>query len=144
MDYAKLEINYFGQVIEIALSKKSPSFNWDQDKLMDSLKGAQCYGALDKAGMLIAYAFVRRLNPETMELESLATRQGFEKRGTMLGLLENILKECSKSAKFVWLEVHPANVAALQLYTKLGFVQTGSRVSYYKDGSDAILCTKVL
>lgn len=42
------------------------------------------------------------------------------------------------------LEVKAGNVPALNLYKKMGFVQTGLRKDYYPDHSDGILMRKVL
>ena len=40
-----------------------------------------------------------------------------------------------------WLDVHEDNVRALGVYKKLGFVASGCREKYYKDGGAAVLMT---
>ena len=44
----------------------------------------------------------------------------------------------------VVLEARPSNDAALALYHRLGYVETGRRRSYYQDGEDALLLECVL
>lgn len=50
-----------------------------------------------------------------------------------------LFQEIFKKSKKVFLEVSSKNQAAILLYEKLGFAQTGKRRAYYKDGSDALL-----
>jgi len=57
--------------------------------------------------------------------------------------LENIAR--AKHAARIFLEVRPSNAAALKMYNKLDYIQTGSRKAYYTDnGEDALIMTKYL
>ena len=48
-----------------------------------------------------------------------------------------------QGAEFLSLEVRPSNLAAVGLYTKLGFVQEGRRRNFYRDPTeDALLLTR--
>ena len=52
---------------------------------------------------------------------------------------------CNKKAASIMLEVRPSNLAALTMYRKLGYIQTGLRREYYSDNlEDALLMTKYL
>ncbi|HOJ47327.1 MAG TPA: GNAT family N-acetyltransferase, partial [Bacillota bacterium] len=63
-------------------------------------------------------------------------RQGF---GTLL--LDRLIQEgIKKGARFFTLEVSSENQAAIRLYERFGFRETGRRKNYYKN-SDAVLMT---
>ncbi len=65
------------------------------------------------------------------------------------GIGEIILKDLLKKAHQVGstkaiLEVSQKNIAAIELYKKLGFEKVGERKNYYKDGSNAIIQSLLL
>ena len=64
-------------------------------------------------------------------------------RGQGLGriLLEDLIQtaQAHPDVARIFLEVRPANIAALKLYENCGFVRSGVRKRYYKDGEDAFL-----
>jgi ribosomal-protein-alanine N-acetyltransferase len=65
-----------------------------------------------------------------------------ESQGQRVGelLVEKALGECrERGAAFVSLEVRPSNGAAISLYHRLAFVDTGRRKQYYENGEDALL-----
>ena len=94
-----------------------------------------------ESGPLQAFLVAQTAGPE-WELEnivvaSLARRQGL---GTLLlrGLLEHARQQ---HALAVLLEVRASNAAARSLYQSCGFIEAGSRPSYYQDPKeDAIIC----
>lgn len=48
----------------------------------------------------------------------------------------------SEGIENIWLEARPSNTAALSIYKKFGFVETGRRTGYYADSKeDAIIMT---
>lgn len=64
-------------------------------------------------------------------------------RGRGLGeylLASTISKAVDNRLNFIWLEVRPSNLAAIALYTKFSFTETGRRPGYYNEtNEDAIL-----
>jgi [ribosomal protein S18]-alanine N-acetyltransferase len=67
---------------------------------------------------------------------------GLPYRGKHVGklLVEQVLTDCrARGASFVSLEVRVSNLAAITLYARLGFIETGRRKNYYENGEDAIL-----
>lgn len=56
----------------------------------------------------------------------------------MLGLLDAAV---ARGARLSTLEVRAGNVAAQQLYLKLGYAVVGRRCHYYRDGEDALIMT---
>jgi [ribosomal protein S18]-alanine N-acetyltransferase len=115
----------------------SPGFSWPPDKLKQELKEAQGWGLWQENDFAAFVVF--RENLEAYEITLLGT--AIQSRGQ--GLMENLLKTLINASgqKAWWLEVHEENQAALELYKKLGFVQTGKRQRYYSDGKSALLMT---
>ena len=65
------------------------------------------------------------------------------------GLARRLLDAAISNAKMqgagrMYLEVASSNQSAMQLYTKVGFVQVGCRKRYYADGVDALLLARDL
>ena len=87
---------------------------------------------------LIGYIICRWLAPEA-EVLTLLIRPEQRKKGYAERLVEKSLSHIrDQQAKFMFLEVAENNVAALALYHRLGFQQSGRRAGYYA-GIDAIL-----
>jgi [ribosomal protein S18]-alanine N-acetyltransferase len=72
------------------------------------------------------------------EIGFLATAADARGRGLMSKLLDCFLRHLPEG-KEIWLEVHEQNLAAIQLYQKMGFREVGKRPRYYADGGSAIL-----
>lgn len=74
---------------------------------------------------------------------TVATHPDFRRRGfaeqLMIGIIEKVREAEGTS---VTLEVRVSNVAAQELYRKLGFAEVGLRKAYYNDNhEDALLMT---
>jgi ribosomal-protein-alanine N-acetyltransferase len=70
-----------------------------------------------------------------------------ESRGQGQGAI--LLTACADAARaadceILFLEVSNANIPAMRLYESAGFVETGRRARYYRDGSDARLMALTL
>ena len=76
-------------------------------------------------------------------LISIAVRPDKRKKGIGLQLMAELEKKLSNS-KQLRLEVRQSNKAAIQLYSKLGFVRTDLAEGYYTDGEDAIVMEKTI
>lgn len=109
---------------------------WSERLLEQELERGQGWGAFDR-GDLVAFVLARR-QPQLLDVVILATRVDQHRRGHMAGLLQFILRAKTAETE-VWLEVHEANLAAQNLYKKLGFRQVGHRPQYYRDGAGALL-----
>jgi [ribosomal protein S18]-alanine N-acetyltransferase len=75
------------------------------------------------------------------ELESVAVSAGARRRGVGRALCEQAIQWArGHGAQAIELEVRESNAAARGLYRRMGFVEQGKRVSYYKDPEeDAVL-----
>jgi ribosomal-protein-alanine N-acetyltransferase len=74
-------------------------------------------------------------------LISIAVRPDSRRKGLGEALLVELEKRLSKERP-LRLEVRQSNVAAIQLYSKRGFVKTGLAEGYYGDGENAITMEK--
>lgn len=101
----------------------------------------------DAAGRqrIVAYIFFRRLADE-MHIMKIAVAPERRCRGIATALMQKSLElAAAKGCRAAYLEVRPANTAALKLYQKLGFILIGKRTNYYSDtGEDALVMSKPL
>ena len=70
---------------------------------------------------------------------SIAVRSGARRHGIGRRLMEAELSHLSKVAARVSLQVSVNNLAAIELYQTLGFIEQGRLKRYYSNGDDAIL-----
>jgi ribosomal-protein-alanine N-acetyltransferase len=92
------------------------------------------------AGMVAGFAVASLLPPEA-ELEIIAVTPTAQRQGVAVRLFEALSAEFYTAyIKGIMLEVRATNHPALELYRRLGFVETGHRLCYYHDPvEDAIL-----
>ncbi len=74
---------------------------------------------------------------EILTIGVMARRQGIGLRLMQAG----IAHVAGHGVVKIHLEVAAGNVAAIRLYERVGFVQTGRRKAYYPDGGDALTMT---
>jgi ribosomal-protein-alanine N-acetyltransferase len=86
-----------------------------------------------------------RTRVDSAHISTIAVHPSLRGRGVgkflLLALLEKALQH---RAQRVTLEVRVSNFVAQRLYRKVGFVQTGMRHAYYRDGEDARLMALTL
>lgn len=99
---------------------------------------------LDASG-IIAYICCRMIADE-MHILKIAVSPGWRHKGVALWLLETCLAQAAKKgAGATFLEVRPSNLAAIGLYSKLGFDIVARRPRYYPETrEDALVMTKNL
>ncbi len=81
-----------------------------------------------------------------VSLGNLAVKKEYRKAGVASALLNELEKTAkNENAEFITLEVRQSNTAAIRLYKKLGFSQSGLRKGFYQNPTeDAILMKKEL
>lgn len=81
-----------------------------------------------------------------VSLGNLAVKKEYRKAGVASALLNELEKTAeAENAEFITLEVRQSNEAAIRLYKKLGFSQSGLRKGFYQNPTeDAILMKKEL
>ncbi len=112
---------------------------WNRDVLKQELEIGQGLGLVVEGFGLAAFCLFR-LYETHREVTVLATHPDRQRKGDMRFLLSYMLERKSPSER-IWLEVHALNNSALELYSKLGFIEVGRRAKYYRDGGDAVLFT---
>ncbi|RCS59672.1 ribosomal protein S18-alanine N-acetyltransferase [Parvibium lacunae] len=112
-------------------------FPWTRGNFMDSLAAGYQGWMLFKQEYLIGYAMVMISLDEyhllNFSIVPAVHRQGYGRQ--FLGYLLDWAK--STQASRMLLEVRPSNLAALALYTSMGFSAVGRRKGYYPAGLDA-------
>jgi ribosomal-protein-alanine N-acetyltransferase len=88
---------------------------------------------------IIGYAVIDKW-PDQEHLVSIAVIPESRKKGVGQALLDHLIERMQTGS--LKLEVRRSNKAALELYRKNGFVQTGVAHSYYADGEDAVQMEK--
>jgi ribosomal-protein-alanine N-acetyltransferase len=89
----------------------------------------------------VAGFVVARCGPGDWEIENVVVGQSLRRRGWAERLIREVLLAARRaSAPAVLLEVRESNLAARQLYGKLGFASCGRRRAYYRQpAEDALL-----
>lgn len=94
---------------------------------------------------IVAYIFFRLVADE-MHILKIAVAPEWRCRGIATVLMEKSLELAdTKGCSAAYLEMRPANTAAVMLYRKLGFCLIGKRTNYYSEtGEDALVMCKKL
>jgi ribosomal protein S18 acetylase RimI-like enzyme len=120
---------------------RGPSFSWNVEMLEHQIREDQGLFIENKEGIL-GFIIWRALGSEA-EVLCLATAPRFRRAGWMEKLLRSLF-DANRHVCSWWIEVHPLNVGALNLYTKLGFQKMAERKAYYPDGAPALILLKTI
>lgn len=96
-------------------------------------------------GALLAGYLCGQWLPDAVEIHNVASRPDLRRCGVarrLFAVLEAQMRQ--RGCDQMLLEVRRGNLAALNLYLQLGFVEQGCRRGYYRDGEDALLLGRVL
>ncbi|MDX6547431.1 MAG: [ribosomal protein S18]-alanine N-acetyltransferase [Gaiellales bacterium] len=97
-----------------------------------------CLGAFQGADML-GYLIVARY-VDAWHVMNVAVDEGFRNRGIARGMLEQLFESTVGDVERGYtLEVRVSNETAIELYRRLGFVETGVRRGYYTDNREDAL-----
>jgi len=93
----------------------------------------------------VAYIFFRLVVDE-MHILKIAVAPEWRCRGIASVLMKKSMELAdTKGCNAAYLEMRPANTAAVTLYRKLGFCVIGKRTNYYSEtGEDALVMCKKL
>lgn len=116
-------------------------YHWTQEQFKLGLeRGVYRILGIRVRGLLVAYlAF--SLIEGVMEVLNLAVHPRHRRQGHAAVLMAELVRICGESGVLSgYLDVKRSNLAAIDLYTKFGFIQYGVRRNYYPDtGEDALL-----
>lgn len=137
-----------GDDLEQILRIEEASFPspWLHQHFLDELASPHAFplSAFDADGRLVGFICPMLLLDEG-HIMDVAVDPEFRGRGVGRLLVQRVLDDCRDGgASFVSLEVRVSNRAAISLYRTMGFVETGRRKRYYKDGEDALMMEYII
>ncbi len=125
----------------LAIERSSFPSPWLRQHFLDELNSPHAfpYSAFDPSGRLVGFICPMLLLDEGHVMD-VAVDPSCRGKGIGRILVQRVLDDCrARGASFVSLEVRVSNEAAISLYRGMGFVETGRRKRYYKDGEDALM-----
>jgi len=132
------------RILEIERDSISPP--WTHGALLGEIYRDDAFFAVAaEGGDIIGFIILRGIADEG-ELFQIAVDKDARRRGAADMLMDAALDWARKNAlRTIYLEVRKSNEAAIALYTKHGFKQTGRRKDYFTDPvEDATLMEKSL
>lgn len=120
--------------------------SWGAGGVSDGFKapGVEMLLCARQTGPPIGFAIWRALLGEA-ELLSIGVAPGERRSGAGSALLDAVMTAAAKAGSgAVFLEVDPGNIAAVTLYTGVGFEEAARRKAYYRSGADAVIMRKRL
>ena len=124
-----------------AVKSTEPADTADSVESAESTESA----GLESSGQVIGYAFWHLVADE-VHLLKVAVTPAWRGQGIATRLLDRCFSAgVDQGANSAHLEVRPSNIAAIELYQKLGFELVGRRPQYYTDSKeDALLMMRIL
>ncbi|OUS31619.1 ribosomal-protein-alanine N-acetyltransferase [Gammaproteobacteria bacterium 45_16_T64] len=118
----------------LAIEHQCYDFPWSGGVFVDCLSGAYLCRGLYDADVLVAYA-VLSIAVGECHILNICVSPKYQGSGVASAFLSRLLVEAHEwEADIVFLEVRASNIAALGLYSKLGFSEIGRRKDYYPNG----------
>lgn len=118
------------------IERQAYAFPWTENVLRDCLQGAYLCRGLILSDVLCAYAVLSVAVGECHIL-NVCVDPRVQGKGIASEFLKKMLNEAVEwHAEIAFLEVRESNVAALALYSKLGFSEIGRRKGYYRNGDN--------
>ena len=107
-------------------------------------KGRSVFVAVDD-GYVIGYGLIQQVLDEC-EILRIAVSSDHRRKGAGRLLMDEMIKEAGKTgARIFYLEVRESNLAAIGLYRKLKFTESGMRNGYYSNPTEnAILMSRAV
>lgn len=100
----------------------------------------------ESMGLILGYIVIKRVMVEEnlyeFHIASLAVMPDFRRHGIanfLIDRMKSLIVERGQTVEGITLEVRESNQAAINLYTKNGFISAGIRKSYYENGESAVI-----
>lgn len=127
---------------DLAVEWQSNQGFWSTESILESLERPEMelWYAIDiQAQRWNGVCFLKVCQNEA-ELLYIHTRSSSRGQGIADALWTHSMSTLlQRGVDKIFLEVRPTNNAAIQFYQSVGFVRTGIRRNYYKDGDDAFI-----
>ena len=131
----------------VEIERRVYPFPWTAGIFGDCLRVGYHCAVLELDFLLVGYGIIASGAGEA-HLLNVCVREEFRNRGFGRALLANLLELAAKAgASVVFLEVRPANTAAIRLYEAMGFRQSGLRQGYYQSAGgreDALVMRRTI
>ena len=125
-----------------AIEQHSYPFPWTHGVFTDSLNAGYRAWVGRKNGAIVAYALMMVVLDE-VHLLNITVIPELQRQGLGKALLTHLFEDArEQGTRFMFLEVRPSNIHALEMYRRFGFAIIGQRRDYYPaaDGrEDAIV-----
>ena len=139
----RMTLDDFEQVV--AIDQASFSLPWPARSFHFELTdnpASRCWVA-DLEGRVVCMA-VAWLIVDEIHIATFATHPDYRQRGIGKKLLLHTLRSAKDEGAIAsFLEVRESNDAALEMYRKFGYVESGRREGYYKDNNEAAILMKL-
>lgn len=117
--------------------ESGPAYHWPSELFESELLNIKCLVFIE-AGKIVSFVGFRDL-PDDFEVSVLGTEPSFRRRGLQSQLIKYLQELAAAQGRRILLEVHQFNVAAANLYRRMGFLQLHERSFYYSDGASALV-----
>ncbi len=113
---------------------------WPPSAFREVLDNEEINGLVGKMdGQIAAYA-IYTIGCGESRLANLAVAPDFRRKSIAKILLSNILKIVKEAdCEYIFLDVRPSNVAAINLYKKFGFTELYTKPNYYNTPKEDVL-----
>jgi len=129
----------------MAVEKMSFASPWSIDSFRHELYNPVSYFYIIEIQRKLTGYIIFWIFEDESHIANIAIHSDFRKKGYGEYLLEWTIEFVrEKGAKTITLEVNEKNIAARNLYEKLGFKCVGRRVKYYENRDDALMLTKYI
>ena len=116
----------------VGIERSVYPFPWTEGIFSDCLRVGYHCTVLELDFLLVGYGIVASGAGEA-HLLNVCVREEFRNRGFGRALVAGLLQQAAGAgAEVIFLEVRPANTAAIRLYEAMGFQQAGFRAGYYQ------------
>ncbi len=132
----------FSRVIEI--EKASFKDPWSHIGFLDLFHyNPKGFIVVEIRDAIVAYAIYVLETKEIGHLLSIAVDPNWRRRKIGISLMNFIIDDLKKKGvKYIKLEVREGNIAAINMYKSLGFLEIETLRFYYSDGENALLMVK--
>ena len=125
----------------MSLERSSLALPWPEDAVLRLLEPSSSETSFAFACVMQGAGYVGVTGVlDEAEIGNLVVDESCRRQGVGIALMKFALEELDRRGVMsIFLEVEAGNVAAFELYKKLGFVEYGRRPDYYGTGRDAVL-----